>query len=135
MCIRDSTPPKVNLVLLPGAGLDAETAAALGSDPERGRELVVAGVSPLGLELEGGDPARALDAIDAPDGYVRVQDQGSQLAALALTRARPVREGERWLDLGAGPGGKTAVLGAEAALSGATVRANEVAEHLSLIHI
>ena len=125
----DNTPPKVNLVLLPGAGLDAETAAALGSDPERGRELVVAGVSPLGLELEGGDPARAIDAIDAPDGYVRVQDQGSQLAALALTRARPVREGERWLDLCAGPGGKTAVLGAEAALSGATVRANEVAEH------
>lgn len=125
----DNTPPKVNLVLLPGAGLDAETAVALGSDPERGRELVVAGVSPLGLELEGGDPARAIDAIDAPDGYVRVQDQGSQLAALALTRARPVREGERWLDLCAGPGGKTAVLGAEAALSGATVRANEVAEH------
>lgn len=125
----DNTPPKVNLVLLPGAGLDAEPAAALGSDPERGRELVVAGVSPLGLELEGGDPARAIDAIDAPDGYVRVQDQGSQLAALALTRARPVREGERWLDLCAGPGGKTAVLGAEAALSGATVRANEVAEH------
>ena len=125
----DNTPPKVNLVLLPGAGLDAETAVALGSDPERGRELVVAGVSPLGLELEGGDPARAIDAIDAPDGYVRVQDQGSQLAALALTRARPVREGERWLDLCAGPGGKPAVLGAEAALSGATVRANEVAEH------
>ncbi len=125
----DNTPPKVNLVLLPGAGLDAEPAAALGSDPERGRELVVAGVSPLGLELEGGDPARAIDAIDAPDGYVRVQDQGSQLAALALTRARPVREGELWLDLCAGPGGKTAVLGAEAALSGATVRANEVAEH------
>lgn len=125
----DNTPPKVNLVLLPGAGLDAETAVALGSDPERGRELVVAGVSPLGLELEGGDPARAIDAFDAPDGYVRVQDQGSQLAALALTRARPVREGERWLDLCAGPGGKTAVLGAEAALSGATVRANEVAEH------
>ncbi len=125
----DNTPPKVNLVLLPGAGLDAETAAALGSDPERGRELAVAGVSPLGLELEGGDPARAIDAIDAPDGYVRVQDQGSQLAALALTRARPVREGERWLDLCAGPGGKTAVLGAEAALSGATVRANEVSEH------
>ena len=125
----DNTPPRVNLVLLPGAGLDADTAAALGSDPERGRELAVSGASPLGLELEGGDPARAIDAIDAPDGYVRVQDQGSQLAALALTRARPVSEGERWLDLCAGPGGKTAVLGAEAALSGATVRANEVSEH------
>lgn len=125
----DNAPARVSLVLLPGAGLDAETAAALGGEPERGRELAVAGVSPLGLELEGGDPARAIDAIGAPDGYVRVQDQGSQLAALALTRARPVREGERWLDLCAGPGGKTAVLGAEAELSGATVRANEVAPH------
>ena len=125
----DNTSPRVSLVLLPGAGLDAETAAALGSDPERGRELSVAGMSPLGLELDGGDPARAIEAIDAPDGYVRVQDQGSQLAALALSRARPVREGERWLDLCAGPGGKTAVLGAEAELAGASVRANEVAEH------
>jgi len=41
-----------------------------------------------------------------------VQDEGSQLAALALTRATPVREGERWLDLCAGPGGKTALLAA-----------------------
>lgn len=127
----DNLSPRVSLVLLPGSGMDAETAAVLGSDPERDRELQVAGVSPLGLELDGGDPARAIDAIDAPDGFVRVQDQGSQLAALALTRARPVREGERWLDLCAGPGGKTAVLGAEAALGGATVRANEVSEHRS----
>ena len=125
----DNTPPRVSLVLLPGAGLDTETAAALGSDPERGRELAEAGASPLGLELDGGDPARAIEAIDAPDGYVRVQDQGSQLAALALTRARPVNVGERWLDLCAGPGGKTAVLGAEAELSGASVRANEVSDH------
>lgn len=125
----DNEPPKVNLVLLPGAGVDTETAAVLGSDPERGRSLAAVGASPLGLELDGGDPTRVIDAIDEPDGFVRVQDQGSQLAALALTRARPVQSGERWLDLCAGPGGKTAVLGAEATLSGATVRANEVSEH------
>lgn len=125
----DNESPRVSLVLLPGAGIDAESAANLVSDPERGPLITARGASPLGLELDGGDPARAIDAIGAPLGYVRVQDQGSQLAALALTRARPVQQGERWLDLCAGPGGKTAVLGAEAALSGATVRANEVSEH------
>src|SRR5699024_6474551 len=57
---------------------------------------------------------------------VRVQDEGSQLAALALTRARPVRAGEQWLDLCAGPGGKTALLAAEAARTGASLTANEV---------
>jgi len=55
-----------------------------------------------------------------------VQDEGSQLAALALTRVLPVQEGERWLDLCAGPGGKTAVLAAEALAAGARVEANEV---------
>ncbi|MES1212184.1 MAG: rRNA small subunit methyltransferase B, partial [Leifsonia sp.] len=49
-----------------------------------------------------------------------------QLAALALTRARPVLAGEHWLDLCAGPGGKAAVLAAEAALGGATLLANEL---------
>jgi 16S rRNA (cytosine967-C5)-methyltransferase len=37
-----------------------------------------------------------------------------------------VRPGERWLDLCAGPGGKTAVLAAEALLHGAHLEANEV---------
>jgi 16S rRNA (cytosine967-C5)-methyltransferase len=55
-----------------------------------------------------------------------VQDEGSQLAALALTRAEPVRPGERWLDLCAGPGGKTAVLAAEALAGGALLEANEI---------
>jgi 16S rRNA (cytosine967-C5)-methyltransferase len=55
-----------------------------------------------------------------------VQDEGSQLAALALSRARPVVAGERWLDLCAGPGGKAALLAAEAALGGATLVANEL---------
>jgi len=55
-----------------------------------------------------------------------VQDEGSQLAALALTRAVPARPGERWLDLCAGPGGKTAVLAAEALAADATLAANEL---------
>jgi 16S rRNA (cytosine967-C5)-methyltransferase len=55
-----------------------------------------------------------------------VQDEGSQLAALAMSRARPVVPGERWLDLCAGPGGKAALLAAEALAGGATLIANEV---------
>jgi 16S rRNA (cytosine967-C5)-methyltransferase len=54
-----------------------------------------------------------------------VQDEGSQLAALALSRARPVDAGERWLDLCAGPGGKSALLAAEALVGGARLEANE----------
>jgi 16S rRNA (cytosine967-C5)-methyltransferase len=58
-----------------------------------------------------------------------VQDQGSQLAALALVAAATVQPGERWLDLCAGPGGKAALLGAEAELAGATLVANEISNH------
>ncbi|WP_449281467.1 RsmB/NOP family class I SAM-dependent RNA methyltransferase [Leucobacter sp.] len=121
----DNAPPRVSLAVLPGAGLDAGAAAGAAG----GAGLEAAGPSPIGLELAGGDPARAVAALAAPEGLVRVQDQGSQLAALVLTRARAVAPGERWLDLCAGPGGKTAVLGAEARLGGAAVRANEVSEH------
>jgi len=79
--------------------------------------------SPIGFRLGGGDPARV---VERAAGRIRVQDEGSQLAALALTRAADVREGELWLDLCAGPGGKTAVLAAEALAAGARLEANEV---------
>ena len=126
----DNTAPRVSLALLPGAGVDPGTAEALSIDTDRGEaRLVASGPSPLGLELAGGDPARAIESLDVPAGTARVQDQGSQLAALTLSRATSTRPGERWLDLCAGPGGKTAVLAAEAALAGASLRANEVSEH------
>jgi 16S rRNA (cytosine967-C5)-methyltransferase len=54
-----------------------------------------------------------LDAVRS--GAVGVQDEGSQLAVLALLRAGgPVRSGEQWLDMCAGPGGKAALLAAAA---------------------
>ena len=66
--------------------------------------------SPYAVYLSGGDPGRL-----APvrDGQALVQDEGSQLVARALTLA-PVdgRRDGRWLDLCAGPGGKTALLAA-----------------------
>jgi 16S rRNA (cytosine967-C5)-methyltransferase len=63
------------------------------------------------------------------DGVLRVQDQGSQLAALLLTQAEPAKQGEQWLDLCAGPGGKAALLAAEARLASATLTANELQPH------
>ncbi|MDM7888686.1 transcription antitermination factor NusB [Curtobacterium sp. RHCJP20] len=80
-------------------------------------------VSPVGIRGTAGDPAR-VPGVAA--GRLRVQDEGSQLAALALTRSSAVRPGERWLDMCAGPGGKAALLAAEAAQGGATLVANEL---------
>jgi 16S rRNA (cytosine967-C5)-methyltransferase len=80
--------------------------------------------SPLGMTLSaGGDPIR-FERVRR--GVVRVQDEGSQLVALALSRYREIRAGEVWLDMCAGPGGKAALLAAEALSGGATLRANEI---------
>lgn len=106
----DNASPRVTMAALPGL---AEIPAEARRTP----------FSPFGFRLGGGDPE---SLVRASGGTVRVQDEGSQLAALALTRAVPVRAGERWLDLCAGPGGKTAVLAAEALGHGAALEANEV---------
>lgn len=106
----DNVAPAVSLVALPGFAEVAE----LG---ERG------GFAPTAARAPSGDPA-AVEAVR--EGRGRVQDEGSQLAALALSRARVVRPGERWLDMCAGPGGKATLLAAEAALGGATLVANEL---------
>lgn len=112
----DNAAPQVAFAALPGVA-DASALASTGVPFTQGR------LSPLALASGGGDPALLAEVVA---GRVRVQDEGSQLAALALTRARPVAPGERWLDLCAGPGGKAAVLAAEARLGGARLVANEV---------
>ncbi len=107
----DNVAPHVSVTALPGKATVEELGAH--SSP----------FSPVGATLDRGDPSR-LAQVRAGDA--RVQDEGSQLAALALSRARPVVAGERWLDLCAGPGGKAALLAAEAAVGGATLVANEL---------
>jgi 16S rRNA (cytosine967-C5)-methyltransferase len=107
----DNVAPRVSIAALPGLAAPGE----LDAYPEP--------YSPVGVVLDGGDPLN-LEAVRS--GRARVQDEGSQLAALALSRVRPIAAGERWLDVCAGPGGKAALLAAEAAIGGATLIANEL---------
>lgn len=104
----DNASPEVTLAALPGLAQPGE--------PRRPYAATAYGSG-------GGDPR---DAIVAGDGTIRVQDEGSQLVALALAAVAGIRPGERWLDLCAGPGGKTAMLAALAHTSGAGLEANEV---------
>ncbi len=112
--------PLVNLVALPGFS-DADTLLDIGA--------ALGGVSPLGGVLPDGDPA-SIDEIRR--GTVRVQDQGSQLAAIALIEAPVLSSGEKkeeWLDICAGPGGKAALLAASAKQLGAELVCNELQRH------
>jgi 16S rRNA (cytosine967-C5)-methyltransferase len=65
--------------------------------------------SPFAVRLRGGDPGR-LPSVRS--GAAAVQDEGSQLAALLLTRAPLEGTDRAWLDMCAGPGGKTGLLAA-----------------------
>ena len=114
----DDRPPAVHLVARPGRISRAELLTASGGVP--------APYSRFGVYLEGGDPG-AIRAV--ADGRAAVQDEGSQLVATALTLAPLDGPDVRWLDLAAGPGGKTGLLGALAAEVGATVDAVEITPH------
>ena len=110
LLIADNVAPRVTLAALPGL-----------SRPEGLGDRTP--YSPLGARSVAGDPAAHPDVAG---GRACVQDEGSQLAALALSRAKPVAAGEQWLDMCAGPGGKAALLAAEARVGGAAFTANEV---------
>ncbi len=76
--------------------------------------------------LGSGDPG-AIQAV--AEGRAGVQDEGSQLAAIAMATAPIEGRDERWLDLCAGPGGKAALLAGLATGVGATVLAVEKQPH------
>jgi 16S rRNA (cytosine967-C5)-methyltransferase len=113
----DNERPRVTLVARPGLS----TVAELGGAPTP---------SPLGVTLDSGDPG-AIPAVR--EGRAGVQDAGSQLVALALTRASVAGSDELWLDLCAGPGGKAALLAALASERGARVLAAERQPHRTLL--
>jgi 16S rRNA (cytosine967-C5)-methyltransferase len=88
--------------------------------------------SPYGLRLSAGDPTPFV-----ADGHAAVQDEASQLAALALARVSlggagstgdPVRD-SLWLDLCAGPGGKARLLAGLGAERGARLVASDLRPH------
>ncbi|MFR9726370.1 RsmB/NOP family class I SAM-dependent RNA methyltransferase [Streptomyces sp. MS19] len=83
--------------------------------------------SPYAVRLaDGGEPG-ALPAVH--EGRAGVQDEGSQLVALALADAPLTGPDTRWLDGCAGPGGKAALLAALAAERGAALVAAERQPH------
>ncbi|HET6694292.1 MAG TPA: transcription antitermination factor NusB [Pedococcus sp.] len=113
----DNAAPKVTLVARPGLASVEELVEAGGSASAQ---------SPYAVELASGDPS-GVPAV--AQGRAGVQDEGSQLVALALSRAEVDGRDERWLDMCAGPGGKSALLAAIAAERGALVLASERQVH------
>jgi 16S rRNA (cytosine967-C5)-methyltransferase len=129
--------PEVTLAVTPGGavtpGLADDTAPARITPPD----TTPTQWSPYGLRLAAGDPAPLVAT-----GQMSVQDEASQLAALALARVdldqnldqdqpgqdQPGQD-RLWLDMCAGPGGKARLLAGLAAERGARLVASDLRPH------
>ncbi len=113
----DNERPEVTLVARPGRADVAELLRA-GGRPGRW--------SPYAAVLAEGDPG---DIPAVRERRAGVQDEGSQLVALALAAVPLTGPDQRWLDMCAGPGGKAALLGGLATERGARLLAVEQQPH------
>jgi 16S rRNA (cytosine967-C5)-methyltransferase len=111
----DNDRPRITLLAKPGRATLAELPGT-----ER------AAYSPYAAYLPEGDPA-GIDAVR--DGRAAVQDEASQLVALALAEVPLDGPDARWLDLCAGPGGKAGLLSALAAGRAARLLASDLQPH------
>ncbi|MEU9243729.1 transcription antitermination factor NusB [Streptomyces shenzhenensis] len=115
----DNERPEVTLVARPGRATTEELLREEAAVPGRW--------SPYAVRLaEGGEPG-AITAVQ--EGRAGVQDEGSQLVALAFAGVPVEGPDEKWLDGCAGPGGKAALLAALAAERGAVLLASEKQPH------
>jgi 16S rRNA (cytosine967-C5)-methyltransferase len=114
----DNEAPRVTLAARPGLVGRAQLLEAL-------PDASPTPWSPYGVTLASGAPA---DVAAVADGRAGVQDEGSQLVALAAL-SLPVEPDRLWLDACAGPGGKAALLAATAREQGARLVAGERSEH------
>lgn len=116
----DDRRPRVHLIARPGRISRDELVEVSGG--------TAAEFSPYGVYLDEGDPGKIAAVVD---GRAAVQDEGSQLVAVALATIPIDGPDTRWLDLAAGPGGKAGLLGALVAERGGTLDAVELAPHRS----
>jgi 16S rRNA (cytosine967-C5)-methyltransferase len=115
----DGAAPQVTLCVVPGLADPAELVSE--------GQGQLARWSPFGAYLGRGDPA-AVPAV--AQQRAAVQDEASQLAALALARAELTGgQDRRWLDLCAGPGGKARLLAGLAAQRDARLLAADLRPH------
>lgn len=142
MLAADNEAPAVTLCVRPGL---AQIDDVYDDVEENQRGTAVRGeLSPYALRVRSVNPQKLQGIID---GTVGVEDEGSQLAALMLALAPASTDAaqnghtqdghaqneqfghEQWLDMCAGPGGKTALLAALATQHGAKLSANEPHDH------
>ncbi|WP_304454197.1 RsmB/NOP family class I SAM-dependent RNA methyltransferase [Nocardiopsis sp. YSL2] len=98
LLIAHNERPRVTLVAKPGRSTVADLVEA-GAEEAR--------FSPFAAYLPEGDPAGIREV---RQGRAAVQDEASQLVALALTRVDAHGDDRLWLDMCAGPGGKAGLL-------------------------
>jgi 16S rRNA (cytosine967-C5)-methyltransferase len=119
----NNVPASVTLVARPGRLTREELALEVGSGAQPGR------FAPTALILPPGSHQSPAGLASVRSGAAGVQDEGSQLVALALAEAPLDGPDAAWLDLCAGPGGKAAMLAGIGRQRGAGLTAVELHPH------